>query len=94
MEAILALHAEMLELQREELSKRIVAEHAMREFETPQINQKLYTMLSQLANLANVSSPDQDFVKKSELDLTHWIRTEFVQGITRQVLESLKTVEE
>jgi hypothetical protein len=94
MEAILKLHVEMLEVQREELTKRILAEHAMRDFETPQINTKLYMVLSQLANLANVPSPDQDFVKKSEMDLSHWIRTDFVQGITRQVLESLKSVKE
>jgi len=88
MEAILQLHANALQKQRDELAKRVVANSIEHEADAPHIRASLHTFYSQLAQLANIDVPESSSVLWTKEQMTQWLREDFVRGFTREVVES------
>lgn len=88
MEAVLRLHANVLQKQRDELAKRVVANSIEHEADGPHIRASLHTIYSQLAQLANIDVPESSSVLWTKEQMTQWLREDFVRGFTREVVES------
>ena len=88
MEAILELHTSALQKQRDELINRVVAYEAQHAMDMPHIRINLQTVYSQLAQLADVETPDGNCVLWNKDQLMKWLREEFVKGYTHRVVTS------
>lgn len=91
MEAILELHASALQKQRDELMKRLVANEAQHAVDMPHVKMNLHTFYAQLAQLADVETPDGNCVLWNKDQLMVWLREEFVKGYTNRVVTCYET---
>lgn len=93
MDAIMTLHSKVLQKQRDELAKRVVANSTEHEADAPHIRSNMHTIYSQLAQFANIDVPDSSSVLWSNEQLTRWLREDFVRGFTREVVESYQAAQ-